>query len=102
MKIRAIMQGWYEGVSISIQERNPNNGRLAIVKELTIEEIPEGSLVPETANISREAAQELMNDLYSIGIRPSEGTGSAGSLQATEKHLNDMRAIVGKKLDVAL
>ena len=28
------------------------------------------------------------------GIRPSEGSGSAGSLAATERHLHDMRALV--------
>ena len=101
MKIRAIMQGWYEGVSISIQDRNKNNGRLSIVKELTLEEIPEGSMINETANISRESAQELMDDLYSIGIRPTDAAGTAGGMKATENHLNDMRKIVSKKLDVA-
>lgn len=34
-----------------------------------------------------------MDALWHCGLRPSEGTGSAGSLAATEKHLKDMRAI---------
>ena len=38
-------------------------------------------------------AQRLMDELWNCGLRPSEGTGSAGSLAATERHLRDMQAI---------
>lgn len=52
--------------------------------------------------LTREMAQQLMDDLWVAGLRPTEGTGSAGSLAATERHLEDMRAIVAKKLEVTL
>lgn len=66
-------------------------------------ELPkDGSSPPATFNLSPEAAQNLMDSLWVCGLRPTEGTGSAGSLAATEKHLNDMRAIVSKQLDVQL
>ncbi len=48
--------------------------------------------------ISSNEAQRLMDDLWDAGLRPSEGTGSAGSLAATQKHLADMRTIVFKQL----
>lgn len=38
-------------------------------------------------------AQELMDELWRCGLRPTEGTGSAGSLAATERHLKDMQRI---------
>ncbi len=38
-------------------------------------------------------AQSLMDGLWKCGLRPSEGSGSAGSLAATERHLADMRQI---------
>jgi hypothetical protein len=44
-------------------------------------------------DIEKSQAQVLMDDLWSCGIRPSEGSGSAGSLAATQKHLDDMRTI---------
>jgi len=50
--------------------------------------------------LQREQAQELMDRLWKCGLRPTEGSGSAGSLSATEKHLNDMRAIAFKKLGI--
>lgn len=39
-------------------------------------------------------ALKLMDDLWVCGLRPSEGSGSAGALAATERHLGDMRRIV--------
>lgn len=44
--------------------------------------------------MGRDSAQRLMDELWNVGLRPTEGTGSAGSLAATERHLNDMRALV--------
>lgn len=43
--------------------------------------------------ITYEEAQMLMDELWTCGIRPTEGSGSAGSLAATERHLADMRTI---------
>jgi len=51
------------------------------------------SLEP-TFSITQTEAQELMDSLWQAGIRPSEGTGSAGQLAATQKHLDDMRKLV--------
>jgi hypothetical protein len=39
-----------------------------------------------------------MDDLWEAGIRPTEGTGSAGALKATQDHLTDMRKIVFSQL----
>ena len=46
--------------------------------------------------LSREASQQLMDELWQVGLRPSEGSGSAGALAATQRHLDDMRALVFK------
>ncbi len=48
------------------------------------------------------SAQQLMDELWNVGFRPSEGTGSAGSLAATQRHLGDMRSLVGKLLKTEL
>ena len=40
------------------------------------------------------AAQELIDSLWQCGLRPTEAAGSAGSLRATERHLEDMRRLV--------
>ena len=50
--------------------------------------------------ISKNEAQVLMDDLWQTGLRPSEGTGSAGSLKATQQHLADMKKILFHKLGI--
>lgn len=50
---------------------------------------------------SGETLQSLMDELWKVGIRPKD-IGTAGHLSATQKHLEDMRAIVSSKLEVKL
>lgn len=45
-----------------------------------------------------ETAQELMDSLWQCGLRPSEGSGSAGALSATQNHLKDMQSLSQKLL----
>lgn len=52
--------------------------------------------VSEPLMLKPEEAQYLMNALWDVGFRPSEGTGSAGAMAATQKHLEDMRKLVFK------
>lgn len=66
------------------------------------EEEEEGVEQPATFMFTTESAQNLMDELWTIGLRPTEGTGSAGSLAATQKHLDDMRSIVSNQLGVEL
>lgn len=49
--------------------------------------------------LSLSEAQNLMDELWQCGLRPSEGTGSAGSLAATQNHLKDMQTIAFQLLD---
>lgn len=58
--------------------------------------------VDDLIEIPISSAQVLMDDLWAAGLRPTEGSGSAGSLKATENHLNDMRKIVAKQLDISI
>lgn len=55
--------------------------------------VPDGLPADPAVRLSREQAQQLMDGLWDCGIRPTQGSGSAGSLAATQKHLEDMRAI---------
>jgi len=49
---------------------------------------------PTLATLLPEDAQSMMDNLWELGFRPTEGKGSAGSLAATERHLEDMRTLV--------
>lgn len=71
--------------------------RFAVSNPMFTEIVPEGNIVEPTFRLHNEEAQELMDALWDAGLRPTEGSGSAGSLAATERHLADMREIVKKK-----
>lgn len=62
------------------------------------QKLPEedGHEVAPTLELDNDQAQQLMDALWSAGVRPTEGTGSAGALAAVERHLEDMRALVFK------
>ncbi len=51
--------------------------------------------------LQKDELQQLMDELWHVGIRPSEGTGSAGQLAATQKHLDDMRRVALHGLGIA-
>ena len=61
--------------------------------ELVRSKTTENSVVP-LCSITSEMGQTLMDDLWSAGLRPTEGSGSAGSLAAVQEHLKDLKTLV--------
>jgi len=93
-----------EGLSIRVGREAPyagsglelwilDRGKRAYA-ELTLQEVDESMSVPPCLRIDMELGQKVMDDLWDCGLRPSEGSGSAGSLAATQSHLEDMRKLV--------
>jgi hypothetical protein len=68
-------------------------GRPAAAKPMVFEVVEEGAIVEPAITIGIDEAQQFIDELWRCGLRPTEGTGSAGSLAATERHLHDMQAI---------
>ena len=87
-------------IGITILQRRDNG--VSSVVSVEWRDLEEGQMYPYSWSIPLRCAQELMDDLWNCGIRPSEGTGSAGSLAATQAHLKDMRKLVETALDVNL
>ena len=55
-----------------------------------------------TFSMDQNAAQKFMDELWTCGLRPSEGSGSAGAMTAVEKHLADMQKIVFNRLKIQI
>ena len=90
---------WSKEIEILVAEVGSSLSGKRIVgyaEPLTLKRVSESDKVVPTTLISETAAQRLIDDLWDCGLRPSEGTGSAGQLAATQKHLADMRALVFK------
>jgi hypothetical protein len=90
---------WHRNISVFLAE--VRDGKLyAFATELMMthyEKEDMGKEIFPTFSLEPEDAQALMDDLWNCGLRPSEGTGSAGALAATQKHLEDMRKLVFKE-----
>lgn len=76
------------------------NVSLLAAKHVEMTPVDEGVIVDPFMVLSLETAQLLMDELWNCGLRPSEGTGSAGSLAATERHLKDMKTIAFHALKI--
>jgi len=86
VQIRAIRADWNRSV------------RLGVFSEKFMYKVERsaGTLYEEVqpfCDIDFKTAQTLMDDLWSCGIRPTEGSGSAGALKAVEDHLDSLRKI---------
>jgi hypothetical protein len=95
LKIRANRDPWSRFVELAVIF---DQGKKTFsAKRLEIVEHDPSMVVEPFISIYPGAAQLLMDDLWQAGIRPSEGTGSAGALAATQDHLKDIRRLLFHK-----
>ncbi|WBF05250.1 hypothetical protein [Burkholderia phage CSP3] len=93
-RITAEREPWARSISLRFGIETEKGLRIA--KPVELVDHDERNIVPPLLNLPVQAAQELMDELWRCGLRPTEGTGSAGALAATERHLQDMRSLVFK------
>jgi hypothetical protein len=88
-------------IAVYIAGLNANGQATHVARLLELTPLDEATEVAgPTLRISYDDAQRMMDRLWDIGIRPTEGQGSAGMLAATERHLTDMRAIAFDALGI--
>jgi hypothetical protein len=91
-EVRADRSRLSKGIELYVLQHQA--GKSSLARSLNMEELQEGMWAPSpTLRLHEGDAQALMDELWRCGLRPSEGTGSAGSLAATERHLEDMRKL---------
>ena len=94
MSIEVQLAPWRSGIEVYIGALDLPRKKRYVVRELEFDEHdPSTRLLAPPLTLSLKEAQSLMDNLWLCGLRPSEGTGSAGSLKATQNHLEDMRKI---------
>ena len=91
--------GWRQGVVLIGRKYLPETRKMFELVP-TWNEVEEGHMT-EPANdiaLNPEQAQELMDSLWQCGIRPVQGSGSAGSLAATEEHLKTVKEYLNRTM----
>ncbi|MGJ7512360.1 hypothetical protein [Variovorax sp. GT1P44] len=83
---------WSDSIEILFCDKS---GRKPALARPLVFEVPEdlGLITEPTVRLENQSAQRLIDELWRAGLRPTEGSGSAGSLRATERHLEDMRKL---------
>lgn len=97
IEVRAVRHhARFPGVSIFIDEVRGDKFFCALPLEMTERKLYEVDAPGPTVQLDKHAAQKLIDDLWDCGLRPSEGSGSAGQLAAVQNHLEDMRKLLSK------
>jgi hypothetical protein len=82
-------------------QTEPKPDKYFVAKPVQFEGEPEDvEARPPMLQLHPPQAQLLIDALWDVGFRPTQGKQSEGQVAATEHHLNDMRAIVFAKLQV--
>ena len=99
--IMARREDWQNGISLFCRKITVAEG-FSVIKPVIFEKHNKAMRVEPFLSLNLTEAQKLIDELWSCGLRPSEGTGSAGSLAATENHLQDMKKIAFKTLKIEI
>ena len=104
-EIRAHRNPWaIDAIAIRIARITAFDGtrKVAIAGPLEFKTLSEDEVYlehPAALDLRPDEAQQFMDELWRVGIRPTDGAGSVGQLAATTKHLEDMRVIAFKSLE---
>lgn len=96
LEMMARREDWNGGIRLYLRQREARAG-YRFAQPLTMAYIEPGQTIEPMVSIPLETAQQLMDELWQCGLRPSEGTGSAGAMAAVQAHLKDMRKLVFKE-----
>lgn len=93
--------GRYVNVHMAVEH---DMERRSVAEPVVFREVTDGAVEssPPMLQIRPEQAQNLMDELWTVGFRPTQGQQSEGQMGATTNHLNDMRAIVSALAKVQL
>ncbi len=100
MRIMASRRDWHINLGVDIRMIDHDRKEYVTLAAKKSYEINEGGQIPVALSLSLTESQMLMDALWDCGLRPSEGSGSAGALAATESHLADMKKIAFHALKI--
>jgi hypothetical protein len=93
-QIRVAKGPWSPYLQVLISSDQPRAGGLFVAEPLTFRPLGEDEIERPQLELNNSDAQSLMDQLWQCGLRPTEGTGSAGAMAATQSHLADLRRLV--------
>lgn len=99
MRITADRHPWSMFIELRAGVQNEQGG-FSVAKPSVMEPLAEGQIADPFMRLTPADAQQLLDELWRCGIRPSQEQGSTGQSAAMQKHLDDMRTIAFHTLKV--
>jgi hypothetical protein len=94
-----VNKSWgHDALELRLIARNPN-GTCAKAKIEWID-VAELEMIEPSGKLLATDSQRLMDMLWDCGVRPTAGSGSAGSFEAVKNHLDDMKQIAFHMLKI--
>lgn len=90
------------GYSFYITASGLQGEKLRLPPSIWVESPDIGFEAQESLEMTEQEVQGLFEELWRSGFRPTTNVEGVGELRATKEHLKDMRALVGKQLDISL
>jgi len=100
-RIRCTMQRWGSGILVYIEGKAETGARRYLDGNWEIQPVTEESWSrePFMPVLEDDQAQELMDELWRCGVRPSDGRRTDEAMGAIGAHLTDMRDMAMRLFD---
>lgn len=98
IKLHAEKAPWTDAIQFVLME--VIDGKRYVSSEVVMKEHIQPEIIEPVFSLPYENAQLLIDELWNCGLRPTEGTGSAGALAATQSHLKDMQELAKRFLSM--
>lgn len=99
MRITADRHPWSMFIELRAGVQN-ELGAFSVAQPVVMEPIGDGRMADPFMRLTPADAQQLLDELWRCGVRPSQEQGSTGQSAAMQKHLDDMRTIAFHALKV--
>ena len=96
--LKVIRKEWSDTFCFLVCETDFEGKVISLGKSVEMQKHEPGSYIADgTFELPARMAQSLINELWSLGLRPTEAKYPQGELNATKAHLEDMRTLVFKR-----
>jgi len=99
-EIRITPTPQYAGFGYELRIFDIENQRFSYAENIqmkSISEENEGIMIDPVMTLTKDEVQKWLDELWALGIRPSNGEGNIGEIGAVKYHLEDMRKLVFKE-----
>ena len=99
--IRVMQSSARLGYSIYFDVLDLSERKYLAIVDFTVKEVAPYTPDATSLRLSQDSAQQLINDLWRVGVRPA-GEHGTNEINALTRHLEDMRAIAADRLKLTL